>query len=359
MTGGISDQVARQVRGGRTAFAPGSLASVVIGRVLILPVVLVGIVAVVFLLNRAVPGDPAQVYAGGDRADPDVVARLREEWGLDRPIFEQFFLYIEQLLRGDLGWSFSQHAPVVDVLASKVPATVELTAAALLIGIPIGLALGIRSARSPGSMIDHVSRILAIGGISIPIFWLGLMLAYLFAVVLGWFPISGRLPAFSSFQPITGFLALDALIRLDFPALGSVFSHLFLPAVTLAVYPAAVIARFARSSYLDVLSENYIRTARAFGIQPRIIIGSLATKNAVLPLINVLGLLIPSLIVGAVLVEIVFSWPGIGRFLLDALLSRDYIVVQSVTLLVGFLYVLLNLAADISHAVLDPRARKT
>jgi ABC-type dipeptide/oligopeptide/nickel transport systems, permease components len=350
---------ARRVRGGRTAFAPGSLARVILGRVAILPVVLLGIVAVVFLLNRAVPGDPAQVYAGGDRADPEVVARLREQWGLDRPLLEQFFRYLGQLLQGDLGWSFSQHAPVVDVLAAKIPATVELTLAALLIGIPIGLALGIRSARSPGSWVDHICRILAIGGISVPIFWLGLMLAYLFGVVLGWFPISGRMPAFSEFQPITGLLVLDALLRLDFPMLGSALWHLFLPAVTLAVYPAAVVARFARSSYLDVFSENYIRTARAFGIRPRVIVGVLATKNAVLPLINLLGLLIPSLIVGAVLVEIVFSWPGIGRFLLDALLARDYIVVQSVTLLVGVLYVLLNLTADILHAVLDPRTRKT
>ena len=351
--------IARRVRGGRTAFAPGSLPRLILFRIATLPFVLLGIVAVVFLLNRAVPGDPAQVYAGGDRADPEVVARLREQWGLDRPLIEQFLLYLGQLLQGDLGWSFSQHAPVVDVLAAKVPATLELTLAALLIGLPIGLALGIRSALSPGSPVDHVCRVLAIGGISVPIFWLGLMLAYLFGVELGWFPISGRMPAFSDFQPITGHLVLDSLLRFDLPMLGSTLWHLVLPAVTLAVYPAAVVARFARSSYLDVLSENYIRTARAFGIRPRVTVGVLATKNAVLPLINLLGLLIPSLIVGAVLVEIVFSWPGIGRFLLDALLARDYIVVQSVTLLVGILYVLLNLTADILHAVLDPRTRNT
>lgn len=354
----VAPPAARRAPGGRAALAPGSLSRVILGRLAILPVVLLGIVAVVFLLNRAVPGDPAQVYAGGDRADPEVVARLREQWGLDRPLVEQFVLYLGQLLQGDLGWSFSQHAPVVDVLATKVPATVELTLAALVIGIPIGLTLGIRSACSPGSLVDHLCRVLAIGGISVPIFWLGLMLAYFFGVVLGWFPISGRMPAFSDFQPVTGLLVLDSLQRLDFATLLSVLWHMFLPAITLAVYPAAVVARFARSSYLDVLSENYIRTARAFGIPPRTIVGVLATKNAVLPLINLLGLLIPSLIVGAVLVEIVFSWPGIGRFLLDALLARDYIVVQSVTLLVGVLYVLLNLTADILHAVLDPRTRK-
>ncbi|WP_448002153.1 ABC transporter permease [Agromyces bauzanensis] len=343
----------------RRIFPPGSLRTTIIKRLAVLPFILLGIVAIVFLLNRLVPGDPAVVYAGGEQADPVMVEQLRQEWGLDLSLPEQFVRYVGQLVQGDLGWSFSQHKEVVDVLAAKTPATLELAASALLLGVPAGFALGVSSARKQGGFTDHVATTLAIVGISMPLFWFGLMLVYVFSVQLGWFPVSGRIPAFSTFRSITGFNVLDSIITMDASAFGSTLRHLVLPAVTLAIAPAAVMARFARSSFLDVLGENYIRTARAFGLGQRTIIWKLAAKNAVLPLINLLGLIIPSLIVGAVLVEIVFSWPGLGRFLFDALLARDYVIVQSVTLLVGLLYVILNLAADLSHALLDPRTRRS
>jgi ABC-type dipeptide/oligopeptide/nickel transport system permease component len=238
-------------------------------------------------------------------------------------------------------------------------ATVELSAAALLIGLPTGLALGIFGAWRQRSVADKMSTVVAISGISLPIFWVGLMMVYLFSVVLGWFPLGGRLPAFSEFESRSGIYTVDALLQGDLAGLGIILRHLALPAVTLAIVPTALIARYARASFIDVLGENYIRTARAYGIRPVTIIGRLAAKNAVLPLITVMGLIVPSLLVGTVLVEIVFSWPGVGRFLLDALTSRDYIVVQSMTLLVGVLYVIVNLLADLSYAVLDPRTRRS
>ncbi|SNT62117.1 dipeptide transport system permease protein [Actinomadura meyerae] len=341
-----------------TARRGNGILGIVLRRILVLPLVLLGIALIVFTLNRLVPGDPAQVYAGGDRADPADVARLRELWGLDRPVVEQFGRYLGQLLRGDLGWSFSQRADVLDVLAAKTPATIELAVAALVIGIPSGLALGVLAARRPRSWVDRVSSSLAVAGMSTPVFWLGFVLVFVFSVKLGWFPMNGRFSSFAELDEVTGFMTVDALLAGDGGAFVTAVRHLVLPAATLAVLPAAVMARFTRVSFVEVLGSQYILAARAFGIPTRTILWRLAAKNAVLPLINLLSLIVPSLVVGAVLVEIVFTWPGVGRFLLEALQSRDYIVVQSVTLLVGVLYVLLNLVADMAHAALDPRARR-
>ncbi|MEU8225392.1 ABC transporter permease [Kribbella sp. NPDC048915] len=334
------------------------LVGVVLRRLLVLPLVLLGIAVIVFTLNRLVPGDPAQVHAGGDRANPADVARLREEWGLDLPILEQFVRYLGRLLSGDLGWSFTQRADVVDVLAEKAPPTVELALTALLIGVPAGIALGILSARRPRSWVDRLSSSLAVTGMSVPVFWLGFVLVFVFSVTLGWFPMNGRFSSFTRLEDVTGFMTLDAILAADGGAFLTAVRHLVLPAATLAVFPAAVLARFTRASFVEVLGSQYILAAEAFGVPPRTILWRLAAKNAVLPLINLLSLIVPSLIVGAVLVEIVFSWPGIGRFMLEALQSRDYIVVQSVTLLIGVLYVLLNLFADVAHGAVDPRTRR-
>ncbi|MGI5207679.1 ABC transporter permease [Spirillospora sp. CA-108201] len=341
-----------------TARWGNGLLGITLRRLLALPLVLLGIALIVFTLNRLVPGDPAQIYAGGDHANPADVARLRELWGLDQPVVEQFVRYLGQLLRGDFGRSFSQRAEVLDVLAAKAPATIELALAALAIGIPTGVALGVLSARRPRSWIDRMSSSLAVTGMSTPVFWLGFVLIFLFSVRLGWFPMNGRFSSFTRLDDVTGFMTLDALLAGDGGAFVTAVQHLVLPAVTLAVLPAAMMARFTRVSFVEVLGSQYILAAHAFGIRPRTILWRLAAKNAVLPLINLLSLIVPSLVVGAVLVEIVFSWPGIGRFLLEALQSRDYIVVQSVTLLVGVLYVLLNLVADVAHVALDPRARR-
>lgn len=336
-----------------------SLRGLVLRRLAALPILLIGITLLVFGLSRLMPGDPAVTYAGGpERADPQVVQQIREEWGLDKPLPEQYLRYVGQLLHGDLGWSFSQRAPVTKILSERVPATIELALWALVLGVSVGLALGVLAARSRGRVPDHAANLVAIGGVSLPIFWVGLMLAYVFSVVLGWLPLGGRMPQFSDFKSITGIYSLDTILQGDARDFGTVLQHLALPVLTLMTIPAAIVARFARSSFIEVLGENYIRSARAYGVRERTIVWSLAGKNAILPLITVLGLIIPGLIVNSVIVEIVFSWPGIGRFLLDALTARDYVVVQSVTLLVGALYVVINLVADISHAVLDPRTRR-
>lgn len=329
-------------------------------RLAVLPLVLLGISLLVFMLGRMIPGDPAVMFAGGpERADPARVAQIRADWGLDESLPVQYFTYLGQLIRGDLGWSFTQQADVTTALGTFFPPTIEVVVVAMLIGVPIGLFLGVQAARKQGSATDNTASLISIVGVSVPLFWVALMFVYLFSVVLGWVPLSGRMPAFTEFEPVTGIYTFDAIVRGDFGALGTILHHLALPALTLAIIPAAVFARFSRATFIDVLSENYIRTAHAYGIPSRTIVWKLAAKNAFLPLITLLGLLVPGLIVGAVLIEVVFSWPGVGNFLLHALNARDYVVVQSVTMVIGVLYVVLNLLADLSYAVLDPRTRRS
>lgn len=333
--------------------------SLVLRRLAVLPVLLLGTTLLVFALGRMAPGDPAELFAGGHQADPDVVERVREEWGLDDPLPAQYAHYLGRLVRGDLGHSTTQQAEVTDVLRRRLPASLELTVAALLIGVPAGVGLGVAAARRQGSAVDDGARLAAMAGASVPVFWVALVLGYVFSVRLDWLPLSGRLPPFTSVDEVTGFYTVDALVQGDLGLFGSVLRHLALPAITLAIVPAAVMARFARASFLEVLGENYIRTAHAYGIPPRTVVWRLAARNAVLPLITLLSLLLPALIVGAVLIETVFSWPGVGTFLLEALQARDYAVVQSVTLLVAAIYALTGLVADVSYAALDPRTRRS
>jgi ABC-type dipeptide/oligopeptide/nickel transport system permease component len=336
------------------------LRRLILQRLLVLPFVLLGITLLVFTVSRLVPGDPALVYAGGaTRAPPQVVEALRKEWGLDKPLYVQYLKYLGRLVHGDLGYSNIQKGTVIELTMRRLPATLEVTGAAMLLGVPIGLFLGVRSAWRQGSLTDHAANLLSITGVALPLYWVPLLLIYVFSVQLRWFPLSGRLPAFSHFDGITGIYTIDALIRGDFATLGTVLRHLALPALTLAIIPAAILARFGRAIFIDVLGENYIRTAHAYGIRPRTILWKLAGKNAMLPLITLITLLVPALIVGGVLIESIFSWPGVGQFLLDSLKERDYIVVQSFTLLVGLQYVVLNLLADLSYALLDPRTRRS
>lgn len=332
----------------------------ILRRLAVLPFVVLGITLLVFFISRLIPGDPAVVFAGGrTRASPEVIAQIRHDWGLDRPLLVQYLKYVGRLAHGDFGYSFPDQASVVTLVMRRLPATIEVTGMALLIGVPIGLFMGIRAAWKQGSLTDHAANLLSITGIALPLFWVPLLFIYLFSVQLGWLPLSGRLPAFSQFHGITGIYSLDALIRGDFSDLWIILRHLALPALTLAIIPAAILARFGRAIFLDVLGENYIRTAFAYGIRPRTIQWRLAGKNAMLPLITLITLLIPALIVGSVLIESIFSWPGVGQFLLSALNTRNYVVIQSLTLMVGLLYVVLNLIADILYAILDPRTRRT
>ncbi|HEY8525175.1 MAG TPA: ABC transporter permease [Acidimicrobiales bacterium] len=333
--------------------------ALVLRRLAVLPVLLLGTTLLVFVLGRLAPGDPAELFAGGHQADPEVIERVRTEWGLEDPLPVQYARYVGRVVRGDLGRSTTQQADVTDVLGRRLPASLELTGGALLIGVPVGVGLGVAAARHRGRALDDASRLVAMAGASAPIFWVALVLGYLFSVRLGWLPLSGRLPPFTTVDEVTGFYTVDALLQGDLDLFGSVLRHLALPVITLAIVPAAVLARFARASFLEVLGENYIRTAHAYGIPQRTVVWRLAARNAVLPLITLLSLLLPALIVGAVLVENVFSWPGVGSFLLEALQARDYAVVQSVTLIVAAIYALTGLAADVAYAALDPRTRRS
>jgi ABC-type dipeptide/oligopeptide/nickel transport system permease component len=325
-------------------------------RLFALPALLLGVSIVVFVVGHLVPGDPARVLAGPFATETDV-QRLRTAYGLDRPLEEQYVSYIGRVIQGDLGTSFRSQRPVAVELGDRLPATIELTGAALLIGVPLGFWLGITAAQHQNGPADNAATLGSIIGLSIPLFWIGLMLAALFGVVLQWLPFSGRVAPFTGVPRVSGLLLVDAVLAGDLATLGDALRHLVLPAVTLAVVPLALVARLTRASFIEVLRQDYIRTARAYGVPEPRIIRRHAAKNALLPLVTLLGVLVPSLLNGAVLTETVFSWPGVGSLLLSSIAGRDYAVVQGAALLFATFYLLANLLVDISYAWLDPRTR--
>jgi ABC-type dipeptide/oligopeptide/nickel transport system permease component len=333
------------------------MAALIARRLLALPVLLLGVSLVVFVVSHLVPGDPARVLAGPFATETDV-ERLRTVYGLDRPLGEQYLGYLGRVLQGDLGKSFRSQRPVSVELADRLPATIELTAAALLIGIPLGFWLGVSAARRQNGLADNIATLGSIAGISVPLFWIGLMLAALFGVALQWLPFSGRTAAFTDLQRVSGLLLVDALLARDWAVLGDGLRHLILPAITLSVVPLALVSRVTRASFIEVLRQDYIRTARAYGFSEPTIMRQHAAKNALLPLVTLLGVLVPSLLNGAVLTETVFSWPGVGTLLLNSIAGRDYAVIQGAALLFATFYVLANLLVDISYAWLDPRTRE-
>lgn len=326
-------------------------------RLLALPVLLLGVSFVVFVVSHLVPGDPARVLAGPFANETDV-ERLRAVYGLDRPLAEQYLNYLGRVVQGDLGKSFRSQRPVSVELGDRLPATIELTAAALLVGVPLGLWLGVAAAQRQNGLADNIATLGSIAGISVPLFWIGLMLAALFGVALQWLPFSGRTAAFSELPRVSGLLLVDALLAGDLTAFGDGVRHLVLPALTLAVVPLALVSRVTRASFIEVLRQDYIRTARAVGVPEPRIMRRHAARNALLPLVTLLGVLVPSLLNGAVLTETVFSWPGVGTLLLNSIAGRDYAVIQGAALLFATFYVLANLLVDISYAWLDPRTRE-
>jgi peptide/nickel transport system permease protein len=318
--------------------------------------VLIGVSVVVFLVLRFIPGDPAIVLLG-ERATPQNVARLREQLGLNEPWSVQYWRFVQGLGRGDIGRSARSNRPVLEEARSRLPASIELTVAALLVACVAGIGAGIVSATLRGSAADHTSRILSLAGISIPIFWLGLVLIWIFAVQLRWLPPDGRLDADTRYTPITGFVFVDALL-LRRPDLAlNALRHLILPAIALSTVPMAIIARMTRSSMLEVMRADHIRTARAKGLPERTVTWRHGFKNASLPIITVVGLQVGFLLSGAILTETIFAWPGIGRWIYESILNRDYPVVQGMTLLVAVIFVLVNLVVDVLYATLDPRIR--
>ena len=325
-------------------------------RLLTLVPTLLGISILVFAMVHLVPGDPAQVMLG-ERASPASLEALRHQLGLDQPLHVQFGRYLGGLLRGDLGRSIKTHERISVELMDRFPATLELTLASMALAIAIGIAAGVLSATRRGSLVDYLSMTTSLIGVSVPIFWLGLMLILVLALNLGLFPVSGRLSAHLFSTRITGLYLVDSLVTGDLDAFGDALWHLALPALTLGTVPAAVIARMTRSSLLEVLKEDYVRTARAKGLSEWIVVLRHALRNAFIPVLTVISLEFGYLLGGAVITETIFAWPGIGRWLLLAVYARDFRAIQGGVLLIASTFVLINLIADVLYAWLDPRIK--
>jgi ABC-type dipeptide/oligopeptide/nickel transport system permease component len=319
---------------------------------------LIGVVIVTFLLTRVLPGDPA-VYFAGPAATPQSIAEIRKSLGLDRPLPDQFLRYVNDLAHGNFGNSLSTGRPVATEISSRLPASAELTLMGLFLAIAIAVPLGIIAAVRQGSLVDHLCRVIATAGVSLPVFFTGLLLVYVFYFKLGWSPAPlGRLDAFATTPPdITGFYLIDSLITGNFETFRAAFSQLILPAVTLAVFSLAPITRMTRASMLAVLASEFIRTARASGLNGRTVILTYAFRNAMLPVVTTLGMVFSFLLGANVLVEKVFAWPGIGSYAVEALLQSDFAPVQGFVLTMAVLYVALNLLIDMLYGVIDPRVR--
>ena len=297
-------------------------------RILIALPTLLGVVVLVFLMVRLAPGDPAVLLAG-EFATPETLEAIRARYGLDRSLPEQFLIYLEALLRGDLGESARSRRPVLEELKTYFPNTLELASAAILVAVLTGIPLGVLAALRPGSGLDLSVMVLALLGVSMPVFWFGLLAILTFSVGLGWFPVAGK-----------GTLA-----------------HLVLPAITLGINATALLARMTRGTLLEVLSQDYIRTARAKGLAERVVIFKHALRNALIPVVTVVGLEFGTLLSGAVITETIFAWPGLGQLLVGSILARDYPVVQGAVLLVAITFVFINLLVDLLYAAIDPRVR--
>ncbi len=319
---------------------------------------LIGVIIVTFLLTRVLPGDTAAYFAG-PAATPQAIEEVKKKLGLDRSLPVQFVSYVEALAKGDLGASLSTGQTVVKDIRTRLPASAELTLAGLVLGIVVAVPLGILAAVRQGSWIDHLCRVVATAGVSLPVFFSGLLLVYLFYYRLGWAPPPmGRLDVFSTApNSITGFYLIDSLIARDFETFRAAFAQLILPAVTLGMFALAPIARMTRASMLAALSSEFVRTAKASGLSTRAVIVTYAFRNAMLPVVTTLGMVFSFLLGANVLVEKVFAWPGIGSYAVDALIKSDFAPVQGFVLTMAILYVMLNLLIDILYGVIDPRVR--
>ncbi|HQX60762.1 MAG TPA: ABC transporter permease subunit [Burkholderiaceae bacterium] len=323
---------------------------------LIIPTFL-GMTLLVFFLIRMVPGDPVETLAGERGIDPVRHAALLKEYGLDRPIMVQYGIYISRVLQGDLGRSIITHAPVLDEFRALFPATIELGACAILFALIVGIPAGILAAVKRNSVFDHGVMGVSLTGYSMPIFWWGLLLILLFSVQLDLTPVSGRIDVRYFIEPVTGFLLIDSWLAGDKGAFWSAVSHLLLPTIVLGTQPLAVIARMTRSSMLEVLGEDYVRTARAKGLSNLRVVGLHALRNALIPVVTVIGLQIGVLFTGALLTETIFSWPGVGKWLIEAIGRRDYPVLQGGVLLVGAVVMGISLLDDITYGIINPRIR--
>ena len=333
-----------------------STAALIGGRLLQAVPSIAGVIIVTFILTRALPGDPA-VYFAGPAADAQSIEQVRQALGLDRSLPEQFLIYLGDLASGDLGQSISTGRPVGEELLRRLPASLELTLLALIFSLGVALPLGILAATRPNSWIDHLCRVIVTAGVSLPVFFTGLFLVYIFYFILGIAPSPlGRIDIFYLEPPkITGFFTVDALLDGDLDTFAAAFSQLVLPAITLGLFTLAPLARMTRGAMLAVLSSDFIRTARASGLSRSTVLYTYALRNAMLPILTTLGMVFSFMLGSNVLVEKVFAWPGIGSFAIEALIVSDYAAVQGFVLAMAFLYVALNLVIDILYTVVDPR----
>jgi dipeptide transport system permease protein len=316
-----------------------------------------GVTLLTFSMVRLIPGDPVELMAGERGIAPERHAQLLAELGLDKPLLLQYFYYIVDVLTGDLGKSFVTKKPILVEFFTLFPATIELSICAILFALILGVPAGIIAAVRRGRVVDYTVMGISLTGYSMPIFWWGLLLIILFSVNLGWTPVSGRISLIYFFEPVTGFMLIDTLLSGQEGAFRSALHHLVLPTVVLGTIPLAVIARMTRSAMLEVLSEDYIRTARAKGLRPWRVVAVHALRNAMIPVITVIGLQIGVLLAGAILTETIFSWPGVGKWLIESVRRRDYAALQGGILLIATFIIFVNLIVDLLYALFNPRIR--
>ena len=323
-------------------------------RILILIPTLLGVSIIVFLMLHVTPGDPAELLLG-ERATDEALLEIREHLGLNEPLYVQYGMFLKRLLKGDLGETIWTRQKVWIEVKQRFPATIELAVCALCIACFFGIILGIVSATRQYSLFDYISMLGALAGVSMPIFWLGLVFMLIFSLNLGWLPMSARLSVGVDLETITNFYVLDALLTRNWAAFRDALWHIIMPAVTLSTIPTAIIARMTRSSMLEVLRQDYIKTAKAKGLSQFSVIFKHALRNALIPVVTTIGLQFGVLMAGAILTETIFAWPGVGKWVYDAVMQRDYMVIRSGTLFIATIFILINLCVDVLYAVINPR----
>ena len=331
----------------------------VLTRVSLIIPTFIGVTLLTFALIRLVPGDPIELRVGERGISAERHAALRAEMGLDRPLLEQYGIYIWDVLQGDLGRSVVTRKPVLEEFLTLFPATIELGFCAILLALLVGLPAGILAATRRGSVFDHTVMGASLTGYSMPIFWWAILLILFFSVNLGWTPVSGRISVLYWVEPVTGFMLIDSLLSGEPGAFTSAVRHLILPSIVLGTIPLAVIARMTRSSMLEVLNEDYVRTARAKGLSPLRITWVHALRNALIPVVTVVGLQVGVLLTGAILTETIFAWPGLGKWLIEAIRRRDYPTLQGGVLLVATTVIFVSLVVDILYGIINPRISRT
>ncbi len=328
----------------------------IIRRLMIMIPTLLGVSIIVFLMLHLTPGDPAELLMG-ERASEEALQEIREHLGLNKPLYVQYGMFLKQLMQGDLGETIWTRQKVWIEVKQRFPATIELSLVALFISCVMGMILGIISATKQYSIFDYLSMLGALIGVSMPIFWLGLVFMLIFSLNLGWLPMSGRLSVGIELETITNFYILDAVLTRNWPAFRDAVWHIIMPAFTLSTIPTAIVARMTRSSMLEVLRQDFIKTAEAKGLSQFKVVFKHALRNALIPVVTTIGLQFGVLLCGAILTETIFAWPGVGKWIYDAVMQRDYMVIRSGTLFLASIFIVINLCVDLLYAVINPRIK--